>query len=131
MIAWVVLNGLLACTNKNVDTGMNEDNGVMISNVSVSSIDCDAEEVLEDVLTLTVEDGAVMVSHENYQYSACVTLDVEGTIDGVSLNIAYPSSGEECDCIDYYSLNYQIDNLSVGSYTLNVPGDISETVVIE
>jgi hypothetical protein len=131
MMTWVVLSGLLACGNKNTDTGMSEDNSLKISNVSVSSNDCDWEEDLADVLTVSVEEGAVMVSHENYQYSACVTLDVEVTMDGTSLNITYPSSGSECDCIDVYRLEYQIDNLTVGSYTLNVPGDISETVVIE
>ena len=47
------------------------------------------------------------------------------------MNIAYLKSGDECDCIDMYRLEYHIEGLEPGTYTLNALGGVSASVVIE
>ena len=69
--------------------------------------------------------------HENFEESSCLSFGVEGELDGSDVNIAYLKSGDECDCIDMYRLEYHIEGLEPGTYTLNALGGVSASVVIE
>ena len=135
----IVLGTLFACSEKDTDTGSEtstetgepvNENALDITNTSVSSTNCGGEPS-EDIFTATVETGVVQVVHENYQESSCLSFDVDGVLDGTNLNVGYPKSGDECDCIDMYRLEYHIEGLEAGSYTLNAPGGVSAAVVIE
>ena len=135
----IVFSALFACSEKDTDTGSEtstetgepvNENALDITNTSVSSTNC-GEEPSEDIFTATVEAGVVQVVHENYEESSCLSFDVEGELDGSELNMNYIQSGEECDCIDMYRFEYQIEGLEAGSYTLNAPGGVSADVVIE
>ena len=125
----IVLGTLFACSEKDTDTSSSE-GAFDITNTSVSSTDCGGEPS-EDIFTATVEAGVVQVVHENYEESSCLSFDVEGALDGSGLNMDYIKSGEECDCIDMYRFEYHIEGLEAGSYTVNAPGGVSASVVIE
>ena len=129
-ILGIVLGTLFACTSKESDTSIVEGSTFEITNTSVSSSDC-GNEPSADIFTATVETGVVQVLHENYEESSCLNFGVEGELDGSNLNIAYTKIGEECDCIDMYRLEYHIEGLEAGSYTVNAPGGMSASVVIE
>jgi len=129
-IVGFVLGILFACTSKEADTSVVEGSTFEITNTSVSSTNC-GDEPSADIFTATVETGVVQVLHENYEESSCLSFGVEGEQDGSSLNMAYTKSGEECDCIDMYRLEYHIEGLEAGSYTVNAPGGMSASVVIE
>ena len=135
----IVLGTLFACSEKKSQTrGLKEtetgepvnENALDITNTSVSSTNCGGEPS-EDILTATVEAGVVQVVHENYEESSCLSFGVDGVLDGTNLNVGYPKSGDECDCIDMYRLEYHIEGLEAGSYTLNAPGGVSADVVID
>ena len=126
----IVLGTLFACSEKDTDTSSSEEAAFDITNTSVSSTNCGGEPS-EDIFTATVEAGVVQVVHENYEESSCLSFGVEGELDGSNLTMAYTKSGDECDCIDMYRLEYQIEGLEAGSYTLNAPGWVSASVVIE
>lgn len=126
----IVLGTLFACASKESDTSVVEGSTFEITNTSVSSTDCGGEPTA-DVFTATVEDGVVQVLHENYEESSCLSFGVEGELDDSNLNLVYTKIGDECDCIDMYQLEYQIEGLEAGSYTLNAPGGMSAAVVIE
>ena len=131
-----VLGTLFACSSKETDTGSETstetvtENALNITNTDVSSVGCDGDP-LEDILTVTVEYGVVQVVHENYEESSCLSFGIDGVLDGANLNVGYPKSGDECDCIDMYRFEYHIEGLEAGSYTLNPPGGVSASVVIE
>ena len=125
----IVLGTLFACSEKDTDTSSSE-GAFDITNTSVSSTDCGGEPS-EDIFTATVEAGVVQVVHENYEESSCLSFDIEGDLDGSDVNMDYIKSGDECDCIDMYRLEYHIEGLEVGSYTVNAPGGVSASVVIE
>ena len=126
----IVLGTLFACSEKDTDTSSSEGAAFDITNTSVSSTNCDGEP-LEDIFTATVEAGVVQVVHENYQESSCLSLGVGGNLDGSNLDMAYTKGGDECDCIDMYRLEYHVEGLEAGSYTVNAPGGVSASVVIE
>lgn len=135
----IVLGTLFACSEKETDTGTEtatetgepvNENALNITNTGVSSANC-GEDPLEDILTVTVEDGVVQVVHENYEESSCLSFGIDGVLDGTNLNVGYPKSGDECDCIDMYRFEYHIEDLEPGTYTLNPPGGVSSSVVIE
>ena len=127
----ILLSTLLACSDKSTNETGESTNVLNITNVSVSSANCDMEEIPEDVLTVTVEAGIVQVVHENYEESSCLSFGVDGVLDASNLNVDYPKSGEECDCIDIYRLEYGIEDLDSGTYTLNAPGGVSASIVVE
>jgi len=129
-ILGIVLTTLFACMSKESDTSVVEGSTFEITNISVSSTNC-GDEPSADIFTATVEAGVVQVLHENYEESSCLSLGVEGELDGSNLNMAYTKSGDECDCIDMYRLEYDIEGLEAGSYTVNAPGGMSASVVIE
>ena len=129
-ILGIVLATLVACTSKESDTSVVERSTFEITNTSVSSTDCGGEPTA-DIFTATVEAGVVQVLHENYEESSCLSFEVEGELDGSNLDLSYTKSGEECDCIDMYRLEYHIEGLEAGSYTVNAPGGMSASVVIE
>ena len=129
-ILGIVLGTLFACTSKESDTSVVEGSTFEITNTSVSSTDC-GDEPSADVFTASVEAGAVQVLHENYEESSCLSFRVEGELDGSNLNLTYTKIGDECDCIDMYRLGYDIEGLEAGSYTVNAPGGMSASVVIE
>ena len=129
-ILGIVLGTLFACTSKEADTSAVEGSTFEITNTSVSSTNCDGEPSA-DIFTATVEAGVVQVLHENYEESSCLSFGVEGELDGSNLNLAYIKSGDECDCIDMYRLEYHIEGLEAGSYTVNAPDGMSTSVVIE
>ena len=138
MVAFV-LGTLFACSGKETDTGTEtstetgepvNENALNITNTDVSSANCGGDP-LEDILTVTVEDGVVQVVHENYEESSCLSFGIDGVLDGTNLNVGYPKSGDECDCIDMYRFEYHIEDLEPGTYTLNPPGGVSASVVIE
>ena len=137
----IVLGTLFACSDKDTDTGSEtgeptetgepvNENALDVTNTSVSSTDCGGEPSA-DIFTATVEAGVVQVLHENYEESSCLSFGVEGGLDGSNLNMAYTKSGDECDCIDMYRLEYHIEGLEAGTYTVNAPGGVSASVVIE
>ena len=135
----IVLGTLFACSDKDADTGTEtstetgepvNEGALNFTNTSVSSTNCGGEPS-EDIFTATVEAGVVQVVHENFEESSCLSFGVEGELDGSNLNMAYTKSGEECDCIDMYRLEYHIEGLEAGSYTVNAPGGMSASVVIE
>ena len=135
----IVLGVLFACSEKDTDTGSEtstetgepvNENALDITNTSVSSTNCGGEPS-EDIFTATVEAGVVQVVHENFEESSCLSFGVEGELDGSDVNIAYLKSGDECDCIDMYRLEYHIEGLEPGTYTLNALGGVSASVVIE
>ena len=122
---------MTSCLSGTKTPSMKSTNVLNITNVSVSSANCDMEEIPEDVLTVTVEAGIVQVVHENYEESSCLSFGVDGVLDASNLNVDYPKSGEECDCIDIYRLEYGIEDLDSGTYTLNAPGGVSASIVVE
>ena len=129
-ILGILLGTLFACTSKESDTSTVEGGTFEVTNTSVSSTDCGGEPSA-DIFTATVETGVVQVIHENYEESSCLSFAVEGELDGSDVNVVYTKSGEECDCIDMYRFEYHIEGLEAGSYTLNAPGGMSASVVIE
>ena len=129
-ILGIVLTTLFACTSKEADTSVVEGSTFEITNISVSSTNC-GDEPSADIFTATVEAGVVQVLHENYEESSCLSFGVEGELDGSNLNMVYTKIGDECDCIDMYRLGYDIEGLEAGSYTVNAPGGMSASVVIE
>ena len=129
-ILGVLLGTLFACTSKESDTSIVEGNTFQITNTSVSSTNC-GDEPSADIFTATIDAGVVQVLHENYEESSCLSFGVEGELEGSNLNMSYTKIGDECDCIDMYRLEYHIEGLEVGSYTVNAPGGMSASVVIE
>ena len=127
----ILLSTLLACSDKSTNETGGSTNVLNITNVRVSSVNCDMEEIPEDVLTVTVEAGIVQMVHENYEESSCLSFGVDGVLDAMNLNVDYSKSGEECDCIDIYRLEYDIEDLDSGTYTLNAPGGVSASIVVE
>jgi hypothetical protein len=138
----ILLSIFIACTEKSADTSTpisNEetgesavaDNSLTITNKSVESTDCGVDEVPDDILTVEVVEGVVQVLHENYEESSCLRFEVEGTLDGDVITVNYPKSGVECDCIDIYQFIYHIEGLEAGVYTLNTPGEASDSFTIE
>ena len=130
----VILSIILACSEKTTDSSSGIPVGEVelnISNISVTSINCDVDDVLEDTLTVSITDGFVQVVHENYAESSCLNFGVEGVLEESSISIEYPKSGTECDCLDLYRLEYSIEKLESGSYTLYYPGGVPKDVVIE
>lgn len=123
-LLFVLLSSLFACSSA-------DDSVLAITNTSVTSTDCGAEEIPDDILTVAVEDEVVQVVHEHYEESSCLTFDIHGSQDGSNLNIEYSESGAACDCIDLYRLEYYIEDLDPGTYILNPPGGESASVVIE
>jgi hypothetical protein len=150
----IVFGSILGCSEKDTDTSTPisteetggetgdetgeetgetavEANSIAVTNKSVTSASCDVDEFPEDVLTIEVVEGVVQVLHENYQESACLSFEVEGTLDGDVIAMEYPQSGEECDCTDLYRFTYHIEGLDSGTYTFNAPGGVSDTVTID
>ena len=134
MLVAIILITIFACSEKTTDSSSEttvSGDELNITNTSVTSSNCAVEEVFDDTLTVSVEDGVVQVIHENYAESSCLSFGVEGVLDGSSLNIEYPKSGAECDCIDLYRLEYSIEDLETGTYTLYYPGGVPATVVVD
>ena len=129
-ILGIILGTLFSCTSKESDTSLVEGSTFDVTNTSVSSTDC-GDEPSVDIFTATVEAGGVQVLHENYEESSCLSFGVEGELEGSNLNMSYIKNGDECDCIDMYRLEYHIEGLEAGSYTVNAPGGMSASVVIE
>jgi len=127
----VLLTILLACGDKSADTASTTDVAELtVSNVSVFASDCGMAS-LEDAFTTTVDAGVVKVLHDYYEYSSCVFFDVSATLEDTTITVDYIPTGEECNCIDRYQLNYHLNGLTAGTYTINAPGDVSSSVTID
>ena len=125
----LLINIIFSCSSTSVDTS--SQTTLNITSTSISSTECGIEEILEDILTVNVEDGVVQVVHENYEESSCLSFGIDGVLEGSNINVEYSKNGEECDCIDLYRLEYSIEDLESGTYTLNSPGGDSTSLVIE
>ena len=102
-----------------------------ITNVDVSSSPCDGEMPPTDEISVTSSNDTVSVTHSNYEDSSCLGFTVSGALDVNTLTIAYSETGEACDCISMYTLNYDIVGLSAGTYTFEFPGNVTEEITIE
>ncbi len=137
----IVLGIQFTCTTKTTDTSTineidepanteEETSAVTVTNQSVSSDDCDNPEIPDDVLTVLTENGHVLVTHDNFDESACLGFDINAALDGDIVRVTYTETGEPCDCISLYSLSYQIEGLPSGTYTLNASAGNSGVNVV-
>lgn len=121
---------LLSCQEDTKEDTSSE-NSFAITNVDVSSVPCDGEEPPTDEVTLSVSGGTLNVLHNNYADSSCLGFEVSGEQEGNNITISYTETGEPCDCTSMYTLAYDIEGLSTGSYSLSIPGSSTEEVTIE
>ena len=120
----------LACQEETKDD-TSTDTTFEITNVEVSSAPCDGEMPPADEVSVTSSNGTATVTHSNYEDSSCLGFTVSGDLEGSTLTLTYTETGEPCDCISMYALNYDIIGLASGTYTLEFPGNVTENLTIE
>ena len=71
--------------------------------------------------------GTIHVLHTGYPASCCLSFSASATLTGDQISATYTPIGDPCDCGCPYTIEYDVNGIPAGTYTLSA-GEVNTSV---